>query len=198
VSQPYRIEVLTGPAILPHLAGLARLRVEVFRDFPYLYDGSEDYERKYIATYAAAPDALVVAAYVGDELVGAATALPLADEPEHVKAPVAARGLDVARVFYCGESVLRQPYRGRGIGHAFFEAREAHARRLGRFERIGFCAVLRPADHPARPADYRPLNAFWRRHGYQPVPGLTCTMSWRDIGDIAESAKPMQFWMKAL
>jgi hypothetical protein len=37
-------------------------------------------------------------------------------------------GMDVGRVFYFGESMLLPRCRGRGIGHAFFGHREAHAR----------------------------------------------------------------------
>ena len=34
------LDVLTGAAIEPALPDIARLRIAVFRDFPYLYDGS--------------------------------------------------------------------------------------------------------------------------------------------------------------
>ena len=84
----------------------------------------------------------------------------------------AASGFDVASIFYCGESVLEPAYRGHGIGHRFFDLREAHARALGGFRSITFCAVVRPPDHPQRPAEYRPLDAFWRKRGYAPVDGL--------------------------
>ena len=72
-----RLETLTGDAILPHLPALARLRIAVFRDWPYLYDGDEGYERDYLATYARAPGAAVVIAFAGAEPVGASTCLPL-------------------------------------------------------------------------------------------------------------------------
>ena len=39
-----RIEVRQGRAIAPHIGDLARLRTEVFRAFPYLYEGSPGYE----------------------------------------------------------------------------------------------------------------------------------------------------------
>ncbi|HBF93820.1 MAG TPA: GNAT family N-acetyltransferase, partial [Marinobacter adhaerens] len=40
------IRRLSGDQIKPYLDDLARLRIEVFRHFPYLYDGDMDYERK--------------------------------------------------------------------------------------------------------------------------------------------------------
>ena len=51
------VRSLTGADILPILPDLARLRIVVFRDWPYLYDGTLDYEEKYLATFAAAKGA---------------------------------------------------------------------------------------------------------------------------------------------
>lgn len=176
---------------------LARLRIEVFRDFPYLYDGDLDYERRYLATYLEGEGATIVGAHDGDRLIGAATASPLANHFEEFGRPFAERGLDISSIFYFGESVLEKPYRGRGIGVRFFTEREAAAI-AGGFGQAAFCAVIRAPDHPMRPANYVPLDDFWRRRGYRPVEGMVASFSWRDIGDGAETAKRMQFWMKEL
>lgn len=179
------------------LDALAALRIEVFRDYPYLYEGDADYERRYLATYIRSPGAAVVGAFDGGELVGAATATPLADHFEEFAGPFGKRGLDVAEFFYFGESVLRAPWRGRGIGVRFFEEREKAARDAG-FPACVFSAVVRPPDHPRRPASYSPLDGFWRNRGYERIEGLTTGFSWRDVGDAGESEKPMEFWMKRL
>ncbi|EAS51347.1 conserved hypothetical protein [Aurantimonas manganoxydans SI85-9A1] len=189
---------LQGAAAEAVLDELAGLRISVFSAFPYLYEGDRDYERRYLATYAASPGAVIVAARAGDgQLVGAATAAPLGDHQPQLAASFAAQGIDPAGVFYLGESVLDPRWRGRGIGHRFFDGREAAAAEQG-FAVTAFCAVERPVDHPARPADYRPLDGFWHKRGYRPVSGLTATMAWRDLGEAAESDKTMQFWMRAV
>ena len=176
---------------------LARLRIDVFRDFPYLYEGDVDYERRYLATYMASPGAVVIGALDGGTLVGAATASPLGDHFDEFAEPFAVRGLDPANFFYFGESVLRKAWRGRGVGVRFFEERERAAREAG-FAACVFSSVLRPADHPARPADYRPLDAFWQKRGYSRIEGLTTGFSWRDVGEADETVKPMEFWSKRL
>lgn len=176
---------------------LARLRIEVFRDFPYLYDGDFDYERRYLATYMASPASVVIGALDEGRLVGAATAAPLADHFSAFAGPFLATGLDPARFFYFGESVLRAPWRGQGVGVRFFEEREKAAAEAG-FSRCVFSAVVRPADHPARPAGYQPLDGFWSRRGYARIPGLAAGFSWRDLGDAEETVKPMEFWSKRL
>ena len=192
------IAALTGAAIRPALADLARLRIEVFREWPYLYDGSYAYERDYFANFAESAGAVVVVARDGGRIVGAATGAPTGGHAEELAAPFRDAGYDIQPLFYLGESVLLRGYRGRGIGHAFFDGREGHARALGGFTHASFCAVVRPADHPQRPADYRPLDAFWRKRGYEPVPGLVGSFQWLDIGAAEETAKPMQYWMKTL
>lgn len=192
-----RIEALTGARLQAHLPDVARLRIEVFRAFPYLYDGDLDYEARYIQAFAASANALVVGAFDGDEIVGASTAAPLAGQMDEVTAPFRVRGEDLSHYFYFGESVLRARYRGHGVGVRFFEEREAQARRCGAAW-AAFCAVIRAGDHPARPAAYVPLDAFWHKRGYAPVPGLTCSIAWREIGGREETAKPMQFWTKRL
>lgn len=193
-----RVENLTGKAVRAAIPELARLRVAVFRDWPYLYDGTINYETAYLRRFAASTDAVVVAAYDGDDVVGVATGAPLRDHAEAFGKAFTDRGLDIDRIFYCGESVLLASHRGRGLGHAFFDGREAHARALGRFTHVTFCGVVRPADHPLKPASYRPLDAFWMKRGYAKADGLVASFAWKDIDQQDETSKPMQFWMREL
>lgn len=191
------VRPLAGAELRAALGDLAQLRIKVFADFPYLYVGGAEYEESYLAEFTASPDAVLVAAFDGKRIVGAATASPLVDQDDYIRAPFARHGIDPASVFYFGESVLLPEYRGQGIGHAFFDQREAVARAWGA-DHASFCAVIRPSDHPARPAGYAPLDAFWTRRGYAPVPGLTGEFTWQEHGESGESPKPMQYWMRAL
>lgn len=191
------VRALTGEALSAALDDVARLRITVFRDWPYLYDGDLDYERRYLQSYRHSDRAIVVGAFDGDRLVGAATGAPLADHAEDFAAAFDGTGLDLSQIFYCAESVLLPDYRGRGVGHAFFDLREAHARALS-FAKCAFCGVQRPADHPMRPAGYRPLDPFWRARGYAPLPGVIAQFLWKDLGEESETLKPLQFWIRDL
>ena len=191
------VRTLSGPEVTRHLADLARLRIAVFAAFPYLYDGSEDYEGEYVREFADEPGSVLVAAFDGERVVGAATASPMASQKPEFRATFEARGYDTGAMFYFGESVLLPEFRGQGIGHAFFDHREAAARAAGATHAC-FASVVRPQDHPARPADYRPLNSFWQKRGYAPVPGLVTQFSWQDHGEEGESEKLMQYWLRAL
>ncbi|MFB2531050.1 N-acetyltransferase family protein [Paracoccus sp. p4-l81] len=191
-----QVRALTGDALDAALEDVARLRIAVFRDWPYLYDGDLDYERDYLRAYAS-PGAVVVGAFDGAQLIGAATGAPMQDHAEDFAAAFANRPEPLSDIFYCAESVLLPDWRGHGIGHAFFDEREAHARRLGH-RHSAFCSVIRPADHPARPADYRPLDGFWRKRGYAPLPGVIAQFRWKDIGQPDQTDHHLQFWMRPL
>ncbi len=188
----------TGAQIAPIIPALAALRCRIFRSWPYLYDGDEAYERRYLRIYADSPRAAIIVATDGDDIVGASTCLPLTDETDEVKAPFLAQNIDPARVFYFGESVLREDYRGHGIGVAFFAAREAHARATSACDFAAFASVIRPPDHPARSPGYIGLDAFWIRRGYTRRGDLICHMAWKDLDDAVETEKPLVFWMKSL
>lgn len=192
-----QIEEVSGEAVEPWLEALGGLRIRVFREYPYLYDGSIEYERDYLAVYQHCPRSRVV--LVTDPargLVGATTCMPLADEAPEFQAPFRAAGIDVGGFLYFGESVVLREWRGRGLGREFFARREAHARRLG-LRAATFCAIDRPADHPLRPPDYRPLDGFWAGLGYTRQPELTMVLSWKEIGEAGEAPKNLTFWTKS-
>ena len=188
----------TGTQIAEVFEALAQLRIAVFRDFPYLYEGSLDYERGYLQTYIDSPRSFLFAVYDGPQLVGATTCIPLSDETEEVRQPFREAGYDVGSGFYFGESLLLPPYRGLGLGHRFFDEREAHAGSFGEYRYTTFAAVVRPDDHPARPADYRPLDAFWLKRGYRKEPRLETEFEWQDVGETAPTKKRMVYWVREL
>jgi GNAT superfamily N-acetyltransferase len=189
------IRTLAGDEIVAAINDLAQLRIRVFADWPYLYDGDAAYEADYLREFVAATDSLMVAACDGSRIVGAATASPMKTQKPAFRAPFEAHGIDTSRLFYFGESVLLRDYRGQGIGKAFFDAREAGARAWGA-NAATFAAVIRPEGHPDRPEDYVSLDGFWRKRGYAPIDGFVTELPWKEHGEAQESAKRMQNWLR--
>ena len=58
---------VAGAEVPPFIPALARLRIAVFRDWPYLYEGNQAYEERYLRIYADSPRAAVVLALDGAE-----------------------------------------------------------------------------------------------------------------------------------
>ena len=198
MEETYHIHELHGVLIEPWLDALGGLRIQVFREFPYLYDGSLEYERQYLRTYQEAAGGLVV--IVTDskgELIGATTCLPMTEEGAEFQKPFIEHGHDLSQIMYFGESILLPEWRGRGLGKEFFVRREAHARQLG-LKITTFCAVDRSEDYPMRPANFRPLNGFWESRGYVRQPSLRTSFSWKEIGEEIESPKTLTFWLKSM
>lgn len=189
---------LTGSGFRQAFNELAALRIAVFRDFPYLYEGTLAYEKAYLETYARAERSLLFAVYHNDRMVGATTALPLSDETAEVRQPFLDANHSLDTIFYFGESLLLPNYRGQGLGHRFFDEREAHARQFDQYTTACFCAVQRPVDHPLRPANYQPLDAFWTKRGYQREPTLQSTFTWPDRNETASTPKPMVYWTRTI
>lgn len=198
-----RLETLKGRGLAAALPHVARLRIAVFREWPYLYEGTQDYEEHYLAELAKSGHAVVVAAFDGPEVVGAATAAPLKQHSPEFAPLFEKHGLEPETVFYFGESVLLPAFRGQGLGHGFFDHREAAARAAitgdgRRFGHAAFCGVVRSPDDPRRPPAYAALDPFWRKRGFTQVADMIGSYSWKEIGDEAETRHPMQFWLKAL
>lgn len=194
-----KLHILTcaGEAVAPYLEDLAQLRSAVFRDYPYLYDGSSDYESDYLAAYARSPRSVFVLALDDEKVVGAATGIPLQDDQPAFQMPFRKKGMALEQIFYFGESVLLHPYRGKGIGHRFFDEREMHARRSG-FKLAAFCAVERDEHDPRRPPDYRSNDAFWTKRGYHRQHDLFCELAWRELGQTEPSPHLLRFWLRSL
>lgn len=187
-----------GAEITTVFEDLANLRITVFRDFPYLYEGSVAYEMEYLKIYAQAEKALLFAVYDGTKMIGATTCIPLTDEALEVRLPFEKAGLAIDSIFYFGESILLKEYRGLGLGHRFFDEREAHARSFGNFKTTCFCAVDRGENHPLQPENYRPNDAFWLKRGYQKDFSLQSTFEWPDINESVSTPKTMIYWKRDL
>jgi len=189
---------LSGPDLSDALPALADLRIRVFAAYPYLYAGTTDYERDYLETFASARDAFIVAAETpSGQIVGCATGSAITDHHDEFAAPLREAGIDLESTFYFGESVLLAGWRGHGIGHQFFDAREAHARANG-YTATCFCAVDRPAAHPDRPEDYSPLDSFWHKRGYFKRPGLVAHFDWPETPDGPSLSHEMHYWFHDL
>lgn len=192
------VQMVQGSALLPFIEQLAALRIAVFKEWPYLYDGDLDNERDYLAAFTRSPSSTMVVATVetggAQRVVGVSTAMALADESRSIRMPFERAGLSTREWFYLAESVLLPEFRGSGVGHAFFEQREAAGRTLG-FDRFAFCAVVRSPDDPRRPSDARQLEPFWHKRGYKRTE-LCCNLRWKEVNATAPSDHELRFWSK--
>lgn len=190
-------ELFCGASAALHYDTLATLRLEIFREYPYLYAGRREDERRYVRRYGAVDDACLLVAADNGALVGAVSGVPLANEDESLCRAVAASGRDVAAHYSVGELLLLPPYRGAQLGSRLITRLEEHVRSLRRYCGLVCATVVRPDDHPLRPAGYLPIRRFLDRHGFHPLAGATARFVWLETDGVRRD-HPMQLWIKEL
>ncbi len=193
-----QFQIVEGRDLEPWFDSLAQLRIEVFEEFPYLYNGDMENERDYLSTYLKTPSCRVILAKDSENVIGASTCIRMDDEVKEIRMPFEEKGFNLDRVVYFGESIIKSQYRGHKIGHYFFKERERQAIEIcTNLQWTTFCAVERPEDHPLRPKNYRPLHQFWSRMGYEKSNDMTAFLEWKDVGEDQKTAKPLKFWLKS-
>lgn len=187
------------------LEHLAELRCEIFREYPYLYDGDLAYERDYLSHYTHSDNAFLVIAKIDNRIIGVSSCIPLVEADPAFQEPFNTAGYDLSKIGYFGESVLLPEFRGHGVGHRFFDLREQWAQKHD-FTITTFCSVIRPDDHPARPLNYRSHDEFWTKRGYHRHDELFAKLDWPEIPDSqippnsdisSETPHSLVFWLKS-
>ncbi|PLY03705.1 MAG: N-acetyltransferase [Desulfuromonas sp.] len=191
------IRILSGDAVREYLDDLASLRLEIFAEFPYLYQGKRADELAYLTSYAETDGARVILAEADGEVIGAATGMPLQHEDALLRDPVATSGADINRLYYVGELLFYRRWRGARLGQQLLATMEEKIRRLGGFDGIVCATVARPTDHPQRPADFIPIERFLARTGFAAIPGASTRFAWREL-DGVKREQTMLLWRKAL
>ena len=196
MEKPYSIRLLKGKDIKRHLPDVANLRLRVFKEYPYLYEGDLKDEHEYLSHYSSSENSFLATAFSDNELIGAATGIPLTAAAPVTQQPFIDAHQKLEQWYYIGEVVLAPQWRHRGLGGLFLRALEDHAKELN-YRFTTFCTIHRPPTHPSRPRGFVPLDEYWKKHGYERLT-MTCQLSWIDTGEGRPSAKQMDFWYKEL
>ena len=190
-------QLLTGSAVEESLDDIASLRISIFREFPYLYDGRREDESRYLQVYANAPDTIVITVSDSGKIIGAATGIPLRHEHQELVEPFAGSDYSLDEIYYVGELLFYPEYRNRGLGLRLVERMEEQVRSLESYRYLTCATVVRSNDHPLRPAAYRPINRFLAVAGFYPLPEMMTEFSWLETDGITHG-HPMNFWLKEL
>ncbi len=190
-------QTLYAAEIRDYLDELAKLRINIFQEYPYLYHGEQAYELTYLGIYAESADALAIVAHDDGALAGAVTAIPLKDEMTELTAPFNGTPYPLEQIFYIGELLFYSKYRSSGMGSRLIAQVEAYVRSLKRYRFLTCATVVRPDEHPQRPANYLPIDSFLHKNGFQPLAGITATFDWPELDGVSRSHS-MQFWLKRL
>ena len=190
-----KLEVIGGEKIKDVIDELGIFRISIFKEYPYLYDGNLDYERKYLSRYSNTSDSFLLLARDSQGILGAATGIPLInDEPEFIE-PFKDQNLD--EIFYLGELMIRNDNRGQGLGSLLLRNLLDLIDKK-RFKAVCLYTVDRGDNHPLKPESYQSPDSLWRKFGFEKHPSHVVYFSWQDLGNVVETEKPMNEWIKNL
>lgn len=180
---------------------IATQRITMFKQYPYLYQGTSDGEYEYLSWFAQLPTSTVAVAYDGEIPIGFLTGSALIDFESHFHGSADLfrnAGLDSESYYYFGEVIVLPAYRDNSICRHLFAALEQHARDHG-FSAVCFTCEQHE-QHPLKPANYKELGPLFTKLGYSKT-GLTILFDWDTIqpdGSIAKMFHPLTYWMKDL
>lgn len=189
--------LLTGLSVEGCLDDLASLRINIFKEYPYLYDGFPEDELKYLRLYMETPDAFVISVKDSGRMIGAATGVPLCYEHEGLVAPFIGTSYSVDELFYVGEVLFYQECRDRGLGLNLLKQIEEYVRTLGSYRYLTCATVVRPDNHPLYPENYVKIDKFLTRTGFNILPDVTSNFVWQETDGVMRDHL-MQFWIKEL
>jgi hypothetical protein len=191
-----QIQVLKGREVEPYVNDISRLRIILFREYPYLYEPDEEVDRGLVRLYTT-EYAIVVIAKDGEKMIGAMTGVPLNAVPARFLELFSTNQIDSAGIFYLGDALIEEKYRGGRLAFKMYNAFEKAVQAEGRYRQIAVIQANKPKDDPKRPANYVPLVNCGNR-GYVEHPELTIMTPWRAVGDVVETNHSVTFWLKPL
>lgn len=186
------IKQLRLAEIRQNLAELAQLRITIFREYPYLYDGNMTYEAHYLERYARCSEAQVWVLQDQGRVVGAATGLPLWAEDSEFQAPFQDAETNIRAWFYIGEVLLLPAWRGLGYGrrliHQMLDSIDVE-----RYPKQ--CLYTVQAPERLKPAEYRSLRP--ESFGFVQHPSRKAYVSWQCIDETEPSVKTLDVWERS-
>lgn len=200
------LKLLSGQQILPFISDIGQLILEVYKEWPYLYEGTLEEQYDYVQTrYINMPNSLVCTAFDQEKLVGLAMGVPLCEAPTHYLTPFTSNQecleLPLKNIFYWGELIVRSEYRQREIAQQMCDLVLKEILDNSDYKAIAFCTVERSDDfhlNNCKTNDYFSLDSKWEELGFKKHEDLSFNAVWRLVQESHESQHHMVYWVKKI
>lgn len=191
--------LLVGAQCSSMLEDVGKIRIETFKDYPFLYEGNQELEQAYLKVYTNEESAIVKATVDG-QLAGFITGVPLAIEAnvsEKAAADFKQQNYNHEEFYYIGEVIVLPEYRKQKIGTALFEKIEQQAAQFG-YENFCLVGIEHAENHPLKPDNYEDPEIFCQKMGYKKTE-IKMPAKYPTIcadGSVKEVENTFVFWVK--
>lgn len=197
-SEEIKIQVFKGKEIAPYVQDISELRLDFFRNYPYLYDGEIVSDKEYVQMYPNSEHAILVVAKDNEKVIGVVTGLPMDEAPEDIKNFIDDKKMPSKNVFYLGEIVLNKEYAGDNLENKMYNEFERTVKNTGNATQIYLFEIETQKNDPRKPSNYVSIEDFWQAQGFSQNPELITQFSWKEIGSSETKNHPMVLWKKDL
>jgi hypothetical protein len=187
---------LTGKEAKEYLPQIANIRINMFKEFPYLYKGSLEDEKIYLDTYFNSKDTIILLAFDKQRLIAFSNSIPLEQEMDEIKQPFIKNNIDIKKYLYIGEMMIYPEHRNKNLFNIMYKFHEDNAKSI--YSNIVFMSVTRSRNHPSKPRNYRPLDILWKHNGYQELNKIKINLSWKQIDTNKLEENKLSVWSKKL
>lgn len=198
-AQDYQFKLLYGPEIKDEINFIAQQRIDIFKEYPYLYEGNFETEIAYLMWFVEQRDSCAAIAYKDNNPVGFITGISFVAFENHFKGSkdiFIKASLDPSAYYYFCEVIVKPEHRRNSIAKRLFALLEAHAKSQG--YRAGCFVNESHEDHPLKPADYKDLTSLFHALGYTKT-NLSIMFKWQTLaqnGKIEELEHILTYWLK--
>lgn len=189
------LRVLQGRDAQPYCEKIASLRITMFKEYPYLYEGILEEETEYLEMYFRSFESLLFLVFDQEALVAFASALPLDQSIQELNTPLLEQKIHPRDCLYIGELMITSPYRGRGILRYFLDSYEKFAIRKG-YSHLIFMTIKRTLSHKMCPENYRNPDPIWQHFGYERLPHKPLILTWKQIDTRQQEKNELDLWGK--
>ncbi len=194
------IKAFRGESITPYIKDITDLSITIYKEYPYLYEGTEEEYLPFIEHYTHSNYGIACLLFDDAKPIGVAIGMPMNEMREKYKQPfISARPQDNCdEIFYLGEFLLLKAYRGQGFGKQMYLELEHLIKENESLKKICFCKIDESDQNPLMPKNYRPLDGFWKKLGFGKCDDITVTVYWRNVFEENDSPHKMVYLLKSL
>lgn len=200
-SNIYEIKIFTGESLENLRSFVVNLRITIFKEYPYLYEGNVKEENAYFDWFSKLPNTAIAVAYLDAKPIGFTSGTSFVDFDEHFQGSVdifTKAKLEAKNYYYFPEILILPEHDNDLINYRLFEALENHAKKLN--YKSGCFVTEEHESHPLKPQDYKPLDYLWHLLDYTKS-ALIINFSWSTI-QADKSSKDKKhaliYWLKKL